>query len=123
MDGDFRGESREDERRRDENYRHPEDIDTNNYTMDDRGNIRNIGNTAAIRGKNARAYLILGWISAAFTLLISPLFAIAGIIFGILVNQRGGGRGNAVIITNIVLGALNMFFGVLLGLTGLILLY
>ncbi|MGI6778809.1 MAG: hypothetical protein ACOX7R_12635 [Acetivibrionales bacterium] len=98
----------------DENYENniteSKETDIKNFSMDESGNLRGGQNTAAAIGKNARTFLILGWVSAAFTAFISPLFAIAGIVFGVLANGRIGGSGNAVIITNIVLAVLNMVF-------------
>ncbi|RCX13546.1 hypothetical protein DFR58_11786 [Anaerobacterium chartisolvens] len=56
-------------------------------------------------------FIILGWVNAAFTAFISPLFAVIGIIFGVITNRKWPGKGNAVIITNIVLAAINVLFG------------
>ena len=36
-------------------------------------------------------YVVLGWISAAITIFVSPLFAIAGITFGVLLNRQHKG--------------------------------
>lgn len=76
--------------------------DANNLTMNNNGTI---GDAAAI-ATTPRTYLILGWISAVFTALISPFFAIPGIIFGVLANKKAKGRGNAVIIVNVILALL-----------------
>jgi hypothetical protein len=46
--------------------------------------------------------------------LISPWFAIVGIVFGVLANRTTRGSGNAVIITNVVLAAVNLIFGLFL---------
>jgi hypothetical protein len=62
--------------------------------------------------ENAKLYVILGWISAALTFFISPLFAVAGITFGILLNKQIKGSGNTLIIANIVLGFMNLVLGV-----------
>jgi hypothetical protein len=88
--------------------------DINRFSLDEKGNLHNEGQgttAAAIAAPKARTYIILGWVSTAFTAFISPLFAIAGIIFGVLANRKEKGRGNAVIITNIVLAAVNILFG------------
>ncbi len=63
--------------------------------------------------ENAKLYVILGWISAALTFFISPLFAIAGITFGILLNKQRRGSGNTLIIANVVLGLINMLLGIM----------
>lgn len=63
--------------------------------------------------ENAKLYVILGWISAALTFFISPLFAVAGITFGILLNKQIKGSGNTLIIANIVLGLMNLILGVI----------
>ena len=83
----------------------------NNLTMDNTGKIRadRVG-TAAMIG-TVRTFLILGWVSAALTAFISPYFAIIGVLFGVLANRRESGSGNAVIITNVVLAAINIIFG------------
>jgi hypothetical protein len=81
--------------------------------MDDRGKIKEAGVEAAVSA-NVRTFLILGWVSAAFTALISPLFAAASIVFGILANKKIRGSGNAVIITSVVIAALNVILGTLL---------
>lgn len=62
--------------------------------------------------ENARLYVVLGWISAALTFFVSPLFAIAGITFGILLNRQRKGSGDTLIIANVVLGLINMFLGI-----------
>lgn len=64
--------------------------------------------------RNNRLYVILGWISAALTVFISPLFAIAGITFGILLNRQAKGSGNVLIITNIVLALINIIFSAII---------
>jgi hypothetical protein len=82
-----------------------------NLFPDNSGRSRgtNIG-TAAVDA-NTRVFIILGWICAALTAFISPLFAIGGIIFGALANRNARGSGNALIITNIVLAVINLIFG------------
>lgn len=85
--------------------------DVNNLTMDESGKIHEDRHGAAVIEKDVKTYQILGWISAAFTALISPLFVIAGIVFGVLANRKKQGSGNAIIITNVVLAVLNMLVG------------
>lgn len=63
--------------------------------------------------ENAKLYVILGWVSAALTFFISPLFAVAGITFGFLLNKQIKGSGNTLIIANIVLGLMNLVLGVI----------
>ena len=89
--------------------------DVNNYIMNDKGDIHTDGGDlhtgsggALAQTVNSRTFLVLGWISAALTFLISPYFAMAGIVFGVLVNRQARGRGNALIITNVVLAVLNI---------------
>lgn len=95
---------------------HRTDTGINNFSMDDKGNIRtDRGGTAAITS-SSRMYVVLGWISAALTLFVSPWFAIAGIVFGILANRQARGSGNAVLITNVVLAAVNILFSLVYGL-------
>ena len=81
--------------------------------MDNRGNIK-AGNGTMALAKTTRVYIILGWVFAALTAFISPLFAIGGIIFGVLANKESKGSGNALIITNVVIAAVNMVFGLVL---------
>lgn len=63
--------------------------------------------------ENAKLYVILGWISAALTFFISPLFAIAGITFGVLLNRQIKGSGNTLIIANVVIGIFNLVLGMI----------
>ena len=63
--------------------------------------------------ENAKLYVILGWISAALTFFISPLFAVAGIAFGLLLNRQMKGSGNTLIIANVVLGLMNLVLGII----------
>lgn len=87
----------------------------NNYSLDNNGKIRASGrDTAAATRTNTKTFTILGWISAGLAAFISPFFAIAGVLFGSLVNRQEKGRGNAIIITNIVLAAINIVFGLIL---------
>jgi hypothetical protein len=79
-----------------------DDPDINSFTMDMNGNIKKSTGAAAISHTGAWTFIVLGWICAALTAFVYPLFAIAGIIFGVLANRRAERSGNAVIITNIV---------------------
>jgi hypothetical protein len=91
-----------------------EDNNVNRLSMDSNGKIRaNKGGGAAI-ASNTKIYIILGWISVAFTAFLSPLFAIAGITFGILVNRQARGTGNVIIKTNIVLAIVNFMLRIFL---------
>ncbi|MCX8131343.1 MAG: hypothetical protein N3I35_14780 [Clostridia bacterium] len=102
------GEQKESMQENADNYR--------SFTMDSKGIIRqdNIhagrGGTAVLT-QSMRRFIVLGWISAALTAFVSPLFAIAGIIFGVLINRQSKGKGNVIIITNTVLAAINIIFG------------
>lgn len=60
-----------------------------------------------------KIFLVIGWISAALTLLISPIFAIAAIVFGIISNSQIRGSGNALIVAGIVAAAVNFVIGYL----------
>jgi hypothetical protein len=90
------------------------DTGINKFTMDNAGNMRTAGQGAAAIAGGSRIFLILGWISAAFTAFINPLFAIPGIIFGVLANRQAEGRGTAVIITNVVLAIVYFLLGAFL---------
>ncbi len=75
-------------------------------------NTTNRHEAAVAVPENAKLYVILGWISAALTFFISPLFAVAGIAFGILLNRQIKGSGNTLIIANVALGLINLILGV-----------
>jgi hypothetical protein len=83
-------------------------------TMDNNGHIQANKNGAAVMTKNSTLFTVLGWVSAALSAFISPLFAIAGIIFGVLLNKQAKGKGNPIIIVNIFLAAINIVFGIFL---------
>lgn len=70
------------------------------------------GQLLAVSDK-AKLYVVLGWISAALTFFISPLFAIAGITFGILLNRQKKDSGNILIIANVVIGSINLILGMI----------
>jgi len=61
----------------------------------------------------AKLFVILGWICAALTFFVSPLFAIAGITFGILLNRQKKDSGNILIIANAVLGSISVILGMI----------
>lgn len=96
--------------------------------LHDKSNFENINNKSYFnnkidnRGFNIISYgqrslkvlLTISWISAAFTAFVSPYFVFAGILFGVLSNRIIKGSGNAAIITNIVLAAVNFIFGLLM---------
>lgn len=69
---------------------------------------------AAVISRSHRIFLVLSWVSAAFTAFVSAYFAIPGILFGALANRISRGSGNAAIITNIVLAIVNLLFGLFL---------
>lgn len=88
--------------------------DINRFTMDGRGNIKRSGHSSATYSINPKILIVLGWITAGLTAFISPLFAVAGISFGVLANKEIKGSGNAVIIATIVLAVINLIFGLIL---------
>lgn len=79
--------------------------------QDENGNIhRNTGVEAALT-KHATLFTVLGWVSAGLAAFLSPLFAIAGVAFGTLLNKQRSKSGNSIIITNVVVAAVNILFG------------
>lgn len=102
-----------------DNASNKDDPDINNFSMDIDGHIRKSTGAAAVSPAGARMFIILGWICAALTAFVYPLFAIAGIIFGVLANRRTERSGNVVIFTNIVVAAafylLRFIFSIVLG--------
>jgi len=90
------------------------DPNVNAFGMENIGNVRNdggnrsIGEAAAV--VNPKTYVILGWISSALTLLVSPYFVILAVIFGVLANRQIKGRGNAIIITGVIFAVVNLIF-------------
>ncbi|NLD48868.1 MAG: hypothetical protein GX660_17035 [Clostridiaceae bacterium] len=72
---------------------------------------------AVVIEKSSRVYVILGWMCAALILFssvyLSALFATGGVIFGALLNRQIRGSGNVLIISNIVLGIINIGLGIL----------
>ncbi|NMB33514.1 MAG: hypothetical protein GX992_04660 [Clostridium sp.] len=55
-----------------------------------------------------RLYVVLGWISAAMSIFVSPLFVIAGITFGVILNKQVKRSGNMIILSNIALALINI---------------
>ena len=89
-----------------------------NLSMDDNGSVfdqfkSNTIGTAVI-SRNTTIFTVIGWVCAALTAFVSPLFAIGGICFGVLLNRSHRGRGNVIIITNVVLAIINLIFGLFL---------
>lgn len=74
-------------------------------------NIRMDRGGAAVAHTSTSIYQILGWVCAALAAFASPFFAIPGIVFGVLVNRDTHRGGKAIIITNVVLAAINILFG------------
>lgn len=91
--------------------KHDNDYEVNKMTMDDKGKIRNRANGTVALGKSSRLFIILGWVSTALAAFVSPIFAIAGIIFGVLLNRKVKGQGNMIIITSVVLGLAKFVLG------------
>ncbi len=87
--------------------------DYRRLNMDDNGRMH-VGGTVGVAANESKIFIILGWISAALTAFASPVFVIPGIIFGIVANMKVRGRGNAVIITNVVLAVINIIFSLFL---------
>jgi len=79
------------------------DTGINRFIMDNAGNMRTVGQGASAIAGGSGTFLILGWVCAAFTAFINPLFAIPGIMLGALANREARGKGTVVIITNLVL--------------------
>ena len=75
-------------------------IDNERINTDDKG--------AIALERVDKLYVVLGWISAALTVFVTPLFAIAGITFGVLLNKQQKGSGNVIIISNVVLALINI---------------
>lgn len=85
-----------------------------NLAMDSKGKIHAGSNGTAVTTRNMTLLIVLGWICAALTAFVSSLFAIAGIVLGVLLNRSIKGRGNTIIITNVVLAIINVIFGLYL---------
>lgn len=88
----------------------------NKFAMDDEGRIRKSGGAAVATAKNVRLFVVLGWISAGFVLIsfsfyMSLLFAVAGVLFGVLVSRQQKGMGTAIIATNLALVAFQLLLG------------
>lgn len=72
--------------------------------------VKRAGDTA-VMGLSSRTLVIISWISAAFAAFLSPYFGIIGIFAGVLANRQVRGSGNAAIIANVVVAAINLLFG------------
>jgi hypothetical protein len=83
----------------------------NKMIMDDKGNIRTSTNGSVALTENTRLFTILGWVSTSLAAFVSPIFALGGITFGVLLNKKNKGRGNMIIIANAVLGLFNFILG------------
>lgn len=79
-------------------------IQINQLRMDDKGKIRNGTNEVVMLSESIKIYTILGWVSTSLAAFVSPVLAIAGIIFGVLINKKIKGRGNIIIIASVILG-------------------
>ncbi|HHX18209.1 MAG TPA: hypothetical protein GX727_05060 [Clostridium sp.] len=99
MDGEYKNKGKADG----EISEKIESEDSNKNTLNYEENIGRNNDGAVILKKDSKKYVVLGWISAALTIFISPIFAILGVIFGILLNEQIRGSGNIIIITNVVL--------------------
>lgn len=102
-----------------ENSQHTSKIENetseeNTPYFDNNSQMRFKKNGTVTWATNARAFLTIGWICAALTAFVSPFFALAGIAFGSFANRQSPGSGNIIIITNIVLAAINILFGLFL---------
>ncbi len=67
--------------------------------------------------ERSNAYNIIGWLSFALGLFVTPLFAIIGIIVGIVSSSKEHGKGTAVIWANSILLILGsvitwLFYGI-----------
>jgi hypothetical protein len=87
------------------------DDEINHFKMDNTGNVRTDRGGGMAVASSSRTFLVIAWISAALAAFVSPYFAISGIVFGVLANRQAKGSGTAVIITNVVLAAINLLFG------------
>lgn len=92
---------------------HPVKIEERSAETFYSGMEKPVGVMAAIPKSN-RIFLVLSWISAAFTACVSPYFAVPGILLGAFANRAAPGSGNAAIITNVVLAVINLVFGLFL---------
>lgn len=88
-------------------YMHMRENNPGLFTRKDDG----IASATAVISRSHRIFLVLSWVSAAFTAFVSAYFAIPGILLGALANRISRGSGNAAIITNIVLAVVNLLFG------------
>ncbi|TYQ17665.1 UNVERIFIED_CONTAM: hypothetical protein Cloal_0023 [Acetivibrio alkalicellulosi] len=90
-----------------------EDQNDNRHFFEFGENIKRNNDTAVMVEKNSTLFVILGWICAALTVFISPLFAIPGVVFGVMLNRQIRGSGNILIITNTVLALISFSFNLI----------
>lgn len=67
--------------------------------------------------ERSSTYNTLGWISFVLGIFVTPLFAILGIIFGVIANKQSDRRGTIVIWANSILLAIGLivtwlFYGI-----------
>ncbi len=103
MIDEFKKNNNEEDLRNDLDENKNRDLNDNGYLL-----INSNDNGTIINERNARMYIILGWVCAALTFMFTPLFAIGGVIFGVLLNKQVRESGNILIITNIVLAIINI---------------
>lgn len=83
------------------------------YVMDKHGKHSDVHQSTVILSSSTKAYIVLGWISAALTGFYSFYFAIAAIAFGMLANHKVKGIGNTLIITTVIFAMANFMFQLL----------
>jgi hypothetical protein len=86
-------------------------VEINKMIMDDKGNIRTSANGSVALTENTRLFTILGWVSTSLAAFVSPIFALGGIIFGVLLNKKAKGQGNMIIIASVALGLFKFILG------------
>jgi len=89
-----------------------------NLSMDYRGKMHREKNDIAALSGRFPAYLTFGWICAALAVFVSPLFAVASIIFGILSNNFRKGSGNTLILTSVILAVISLLLAIFYTFTG-----
>lgn len=67
--------------------------------------------------ERSSTYNTLGWVSFVLGIFVTPLFAILGIIFGVIANRQSDRRGTTVIWVNAILLAVGLlitwvFYGI-----------
>jgi ABC-type sugar transport system permease subunit len=84
---------------------------SNKMIIESKGKIHTNKNGTAVYTRNIGLFTALGWTSIALAAFVAPFFAIAGIIFGVLLNRQIEGRGNVIIIASVVLGTAKYILG------------